>query len=111
MYLFLHCLLCTSICLLVIRKYNGQQGFYGLEKKHTCTRNYRLKISTRIRKIFHIIAIVIYLPAIWADPEFLVLAANCALIAFLILEVNSTYICYKHNVYIHSIICAYLFSL
>lgn len=44
------------------------------------------------------IAIVIYLPAIWIDPEFLILAANCALIAFLLLEVKCSFDFFNENI-------------
>ena len=41
-----------------------------------------------IRKTFHIFAIAVFLPGLYFDKEMLFVASSCALVVFIMLEVN-----------------------
>lgn len=60
--------------------------------------------TTSIRKIFHILAVIVYIPGFIWDSSFLYLASGVILVLFLALEVNTKF-------YMTKIVCLhrYLF--
>ncbi len=57
-----------------------------------------VQVSTKARKLFHLLVLLIFLPGIMLDPVMMCAAATCGLVAFIIIEVSGTVYCKFINV-------------